>query len=51
MIYNKPYQRITAIIQTKDNLFTAFYDMKKIFTSTFYIYVLKTTKTPLQSSL
>jgi len=51
LIYTKPYQRITAITQTKDSLFTAFYDTKKIFTSTFYIYVLKNTKTPLQSSL
>lgn len=32
---------MTAITQTKDSLFTAFYDTKKIFTSTFYIYVLK----------
>lgn len=37
IIYNKPYQRITAIIQTKDNLFTAFYDMKNLYFYILYI--------------
>lgn len=31
MIYNKPYQRITAITQAKDSLFTAFYDTKNLY--------------------
>jgi len=35
LTYTKPYQRITAITQTKDSLFTAFYDTK-----TLYIYIL-----------